>query len=239
MVNPNAILRNLFFALPLLFAATGCVDAKQEFEDWRDRTDNTRGKAGVMPVPTGSSGGGGIDRGDGGLGAGFVPDGGVSGQFYVACMTTLASDNVDRALAYRATVNLDAQKAKIDVTLEPLRGWDKTAVAAFPATDTSQVVGQGLAAPTADVSADGRFTLLYPTLSVSGEANPISGSNIEMANASIDAVVKSTDKMCGRITGHVIKPADMALNDPTDICLFLRTTGPVPKLTLTDFNCQK
>ena len=129
-------------------------------------------------------------------GGGAIAD--VTGTFLLAIATTIAPD---RPLQFLAEVTLTpaaAGTATLSLVAQPLSVAARTAV------------GSPIAVSNVAVDARGRLTLPFGAQTVTGAANPISGSDI-LATITLTGAIASADRFCGTVTGMVTMPIQIDL----------------------------
>lgn len=214
----------------------GCLpDAEKDYDDFRSSTEGVRGKK-VIDFPTGAGGeaGAGGAGGEGGAGGGAtgLPD--VTGTFHVTCLPTIAGGDQNKALRFVGNITVtkdtpESETGAVSLKLTPLNK---------DATTIAQVTGAAFqtAAPvtfTAGAASDVPFG---DNVSVPGDANPISGSEILLNGVVMVTRIKSADFLCAELNGQAVKPLqiDLAAADSVDVCLFDRVpdgTDAVARVT--------
>jgi hypothetical protein len=154
----------------------------------------------------------------------------LTGTFVGYCRVNFASASQALRLATRFTQTGTTLEAK----LTPLKTGAKT---------VNETVGDPELTATTDIL-EGKFSLDVGTVKVSGGANPISGSDIQLDNAVFEAVINSKDEILAELNGQLVKPFTLDLSDETktDICLFVRladgTTLPEPPPGEAELSCR-
>jgi len=146
----------------------------------------------------------------------------VTGHFLLAVSTTLdpthplqfVSDVTLVQTGNTATIAMQAQALRVDNRM--------------PTGNLITVAAQ-------PVASDGTFSLPFGTQMVSGDANPITGSDI-VADLTLKGVTRSANRLCGDITGMVLMPIALDLAGSTwgAIRIAPGTTGaalPAPDAT--------
>ncbi|MFO0677552.1 MAG: hypothetical protein U0169_13535 [Polyangiaceae bacterium] len=206
---------------PLL--ATGlwaCVDTKGEVDRYLADTDSLRG-AGVE-VDAGAA----IDA--------EVPEGGFEGTFFVQCLPKLALGAVKTSFKFKGAVTFTPTAGgggKVASSLTPL---DKAA------TKITDEVGAAIPLPETVVAADGKFDLKLGSVTVPGQANPLSGNPVQIENGAIVGILQGSSSICGELNGQITSPIQISIDDPGDICLYREMAQgavDVPQLVLADFHC--
>jgi hypothetical protein len=125
----------------------------------------------------------------------------ASGTYVLAVVTPL---DPAKPLLLKAVVNVDAAASPmtIQMVLTPLSVIDKTPI------------GESIETEAEPIEDDGSFVLPFGAVAVTGEANPISGSDIE-ANLILEGQIRGADSICGVVTGQLIKPTEFDLEGTT------------------------
>ncbi len=125
----------------------------------------------------------------------------VTGHFLLAVSTTL---DPSRPLQFLTDVTLvqTGSTATIAMQAQALRVADRG-----PTGGIISVAAQ-------PVAADGTFSIPFGVQMVSGDANPITGSDI-VADLTLKGVTRSANRLCGDITGMVIMPLALDLAGST------------------------
>lgn len=207
-------LRLGLLSLPLF--ALGCPDTEARYNEFLDGTKDQRPTTAAEEEDSGSETGTPTD----------LPDEGInmSGTYLLALETSLGPDT---PLQFITT---------IDETLNP----DGSGVANFTFLPLSLAVGSqtdprvcdpcmdgGLAFNDIPISANGEFTIDMGLVTVCGESNPVTGSDIE-ATLVIDAHIVHADAICGDITGMLMVPLEFDLTGSTFAMLRLDDEGCDP-----------
>ncbi|WP_437764004.1 hypothetical protein WMF27_37920 [Sorangium sp. So ce281] len=179
----------------------GCADPEGRYDDFeaRDTTireDQSSGEGG------GGSGGNG---GAGGGGDNCLPEAGaVDGDFLFSLSAYL---NPRAPILFVASLTTEASDGGLSfsLTFQPL-------VAADRETPTGEPFDVG----PFELSADGTFTAQLPTLVVPGDANSISGSELEATiTLTGGSLCAPADFICGVITGTTARPLPLNLKGST------------------------
>jgi hypothetical protein len=201
---------------------TACLpDAEKDYEDFRADTADVRGKKVIDFSPQGGAGGAGGEAGAGGD-AGSPGLAEIGGTFQVTCLPSISGGDPAKALRFVGKVELtkdspEATSGTASFTFTPLK---------IPATSLADTSGTSFStsSPVA-VSVGEPFTLaLGDNVSVPGDANPISGSEILLNNVSMKVRVRTSDFLCSELDGQAVKPLmiDLAAAESVDVCLFDR-----------------
>ncbi|WP_437810854.1 hypothetical protein [Sorangium sp. So ce1078] len=128
---------------------------------------------------------------------------------FVASLTTEASDG---GLSF-------------SVTFQPLEAADRR-------TPTGAPVDVG----PYEVSADGTFSADLPTIIVPGNANPISGSELEATITLTGTLCAPADFVCGEVTGTTTRPVPLNLEGSTFAMERITDPSSYPAAVI---NCKK
>jgi hypothetical protein len=207
-----------------LTAPWACIPhPEQDFEDYQERIASF-----PKPVIEASV----IDTGP-------PPTKAVEGIYYGACLSELAFGQPDNVFNFYTTTKFtpgpNGGPGKLELTIQPLKVFNKKP----PATVTlADKVGGAIVATPADVSAAGKYTINLGTVTVPGEANPISGSNVLIENGSLQGNFAEA-RFCARLGGEVKQPVAAArtLDTSQNICQFVavKEGDTRPALTASDF----
>jgi len=125
----------------------------------------------------------------------------VTGHFLLAVSTTL-SPGMPLQFVSDVTLTKTGDTATISIQAQALR------------VDTRTPTGNIITVAAQPVAADGTFSLPFGSTMVSGDANPITGSDI-VADLTLKGVTRSTNRLCGNITGMVLMPIALDLAGST------------------------
>jgi hypothetical protein len=188
-----------FAKLAVALYFTACVDPEASFEDFARRSAHSK--------PDGDAGADG--------GPCTVVPGAVEGQYLLALSVTLAPTKPIVALASLSTPRLDGGTG-LSLAVQPLRASDRTTPVGAPIT----------LGPFA-IAADGTYRVDVPDVVVTGEANAISGGDIETSLSLVGSLCGDGQSFCGSLGGTVTQPLagfDLAGSTFT----FTRVQGPLP-----------
>ena len=183
-----ALSRPSSVALLLALAAAGCPDTQGEFDDFVERWQ----------------------RANPGFDGGGVPDGGdcapldpttLDGQWVFALSAVIQRET---PIVFLTQVTGQAAPPGVTLEFQPLS-----------AADRRTPVGQPTRVGPFPLSPDGTLHAELPPLIVSGEANPITGGEIE-AQVTLDArLCGGSDFQCGTVSGSVTRPIPLDLMGST------------------------
>jgi len=184
--------------LTLLAVASGCPspDAAGKYDRFNEETEDDRDRPEPkLDIPP-------IDFGEGGQ---VFPD--ISGVFLVAIETSIAPGLPLQFVAdVTSTVDSSTGDGTLTIEFQPL------ALEVGSTTDPRDEVG-----PPIEVEADvvaGAYALVFGETTVTGEANPITGSDI-LADLVLEGTLRIDDAWCGIATGDVISPIQAPLDGST------------------------
>ena len=202
-----------FASLASLASLAGCADPEGEFDAFGDRVRQAEG-----------SGGGG---GSGG-GAECTPPapGEIDGDYLVALSARIKKPAPIVFLTKVETVDQGGQLA-LTLTFQPLSAADRKT----PVGEPTGPLGPYL------VAADGSFTLDLGPVFVPGEANPITGSDIEADADMMGKLCAPADFVCGEVTGVARASIELTL-DGGSTFTFQKVTDPA-SLPPPVIGCEK
>lgn len=212
-------------ALIGLCGSLGCPspDAAGKYDLFNEQTEDDR----EVPEAKMDFGGPPI-TGDTETGGETETDGGgidVSGVYLVA-VDTIVSPGLPLQFLGDVTAEIDAMgNGTISVEFQPL------SLEPMSTTDPREEVGESITIDSA-VEAYG-FTLDFGPTSVTGEANPITGSDIE-ADLALVGTIRSEDAWCGSVTGDVLSPIQVPLEGSYFASIRLADRSERP----TNFPCE-
>jgi hypothetical protein len=182
----------------------GCADPEGRYDDFEARDTTIR-----EDQMSGGDGGGDGD-GNGGAGGGggggpcLLEAGAVDGDFFFSLSAYLKRRS---PIVFVASLTTEASDGGLSfsLTFQPL-----------VAADRETPIGEPFDVGPFELSADGTFTAQLPTLIVPGDANSISGSELEatitLAGGSLCA---PADFVCGDVTGTTARPVPLDLQGST------------------------
>lgn len=173
----------MMLALTVILS-TGCPDAQSEFETFLTNTEDMRGGAQDLVVET----------------AGDVD---FSGVYFLAVSTDI-SPGVP--LLFGTTVEVAEDGETVNMTFQPLVA-DR--LFGVPKPNAREPVGDAIVVNDIPLD-DGTFVADMGEVTVDGEANPITGTNI-LAIIILHGNVLSEDLFCGTVGGRVLEPVDQEL----------------------------
>ena len=154
----------------------------------------------------------------------------LTGTFIGYCRVNFA----DASQALRFATRFTQTGASLEAKLTPLKTGAKT---------VNETVGDPETVASGKISG-GTFSLDFGTVKVSGAANPISGSDIQLDGAVFKSVINSKDEILAELEGQLVKPFMLNLSDATksDICVFTRladgATLPEPPPGDSELRCR-
>jgi len=170
-------------------AMTGCADPEGEFNDFTERTQKIGSITTTTTTTTGDC---------------QVPEvGAVDGDYLLTLSAKLNAKQPIMFLAHLTTAAM-GEGLGFSMNLQPLA-----------ATDRKTPVGDAADVGPFQIEADGAFTADMPPLSVTGEANPITGSDIQADATLIGTFCAPAESLCGDVTGQAIASITVALDGST------------------------
>ncbi len=145
-----------------------------------------------------------------------------------------ASISPNTPLQFIATVQAatTADGGSVSIDFQPL------ALDVGSTTTPRTPVGELLSLPAATVDADGCFSVDLGEVSVTGMANPITGSDIR-ATLAVEGSIQSPDFWCGIVTGNVTMPLMLDLAGSTFAATRVASTDPASLPTDVVFACPE
>ncbi|WP_437315608.1 hypothetical protein [Sorangium sp. So ce385] len=205
-------------ALPCFASAAlllGCADPEGRFGDFEARDTTLREH---------QAGGGGGD-GTGGGGEGCPPEpGAVDGEFFFN-LSARISPRTPIVFVAGLTTEASDGGVSFSMTFQPLEAADRR-------TPTGPSVEVGPYA----LSEDGTFTAELPTIVVPGNANPISGGELEATITLSGTLCEPADFVCGDVTGTVARPVNLNLKGSTFAMERITDPSSYPASVI---NCKK
>jgi hypothetical protein len=204
-------------ALTLL--STGCPDSEARFNEFIDDTEELRD-------PTGDGDG---DTGDGD-GDGDTGLENMDGKYLFALETSLGPD---LPLQFVTTVSnmeiaMDGASATADFAFQPL------SLEQGQTLTPREFVGDVLEYPGVQFDADGNYTIDMGTVMVTGEANPVTGSDI-VATLQVLGHIVHADAFCGELAGDLSSPLEYDLTGSSFGAIKLMDDGMDPNTLPTTF----
>ncbi|MCS6898736.1 MAG: hypothetical protein RMJ98_03415 [Myxococcales bacterium] len=152
----------------------------------------------------------------------------ISGAFVGYCKVNFADPS--QALMLRTLFSI--KDGQLEANLTPL---------VTTATSLNDTAGDPPVIAAAPLIGN-QFTMKFGLVKISGKANAISGSDIELGDATFKGVLMSTDKVLAELDGGLIKPFALDLNPAGDVCVFVRSPDGVTLPTRPEaaaFACAK
>jgi hypothetical protein len=194
----------------------GCVDVEGDYDDYKERDKKT-----TDPV------GAGCDPDAGAAPCDPVTAGTLDGQWLFALSASLSPQS---PLLFFANITSTDNAGQID--------WEWT-VTPLDARTRTPLTGADVTFPNSTIPADGNWTVQLGTISVPGEANPITvGNVIEAQNVALTgSVCGGRDFLCGTVTGDVTKPLPLPLEGSTWTLQRLTAPDTLPGQIIVDCKC--
>ena len=178
--------------MPLLLVASGCPspDAAGKYDRFNEETEDDRDQPEPkqdIPPPEN-----------------FAD---ISGVYLLALETSIAPGlPLQFVVDVQADLDLATGDGPVSLDIQPL------SLDVMSTTEPREEVGESIAVDT--MATEGRFTVDFGVTMVTGEANPITGSDIT-ADLALEANVRSEDYWCGIVTGDVQSPIQAPLDGST------------------------
>ncbi|WP_433930133.1 hypothetical protein AB3662_39995 [Sorangium cellulosum] len=177
----------------------GCADPQGRYDDFETRDTAIREDQG--------SGEGGSD-GEGGSGGGgggsCLPEAGAPDGDFFFSLSAYLSPRAPIVFLSKLTTEASDGGLSFSLSFQPLE-----------AADRKTPTGEPFDVGPYEVSADGQFTAELPTIVVPGNANPISGSELEATITLTGALCAPADFVCGDVTGTATRPIALDLKGST------------------------
>ncbi len=185
--------------------------------------------------------------GDGGGFDGAPPTEAQEGLYYGACLSQLAFGRLDRVFSFYSKSKFTPDPAgggKLILTLQALAlepggpGTDRR-----PTTvEQAKTIGGTMTSPdpaTPNVQGSGKYSVELGTVTVPGEANPITGREVIIEQAKLNGLYAS-ERFCAQLNGNVIQPVQLTLSPDQNICQFVKVEEGAarPELTAADFTAS-
>ena len=205
--------------------AMACVIAciphpDKDFEDYTERTASFSGTSGAV-----------VDAGP--IDATTITEP-TEGLYYGACLSQLAFGAPNKVFNFYTKTKFvpDASGGKLTITLRALKL--KTApdgTIASPAAPPDTVIAAGFLGPdqsSLESQVQGtKISVGFPPVGgraglvvVPGDANPITGRDVEIENVKLTGVF-AKEKFCALLNGTVVKPVNLELEPPKNVCQFI------------------
>ncbi len=204
------------FLVAIAVPSASCVDPKSDYDDWLNRTADSRAAA---------------QNPDAGLPVDAAPptDAGFDQQLVMACLPFLAGGNVRDAILFAVSAKFTASPSgggTLDFSDTPLL---------IGATDTSMTTGTGASAMGVAIAPDGTGVVNLGPGTIPANANPL-GSEVQLTDSALHVIISGTS-MCAGESGHISSPVTADLQPPQNPCIFFPATPPFPALALSQFHC--
>ena len=183
---------SIFVTLSVLLAISACTspDPQGRYDEFAANTADQR-----------------RDAGDTSVGGGVVID--FSGTFFFAFSTVV---DFEKPIFFEATVAVDTDASTIDLTLQALK--TDLLLDGTPRDDPRAYVGEPIVAEGIPYDEDGTFVSNLGTVTMSGDANGITGRDI-VADIILNGRVDTADFFCGSVEGDVTFPVPIVLAGST------------------------
>lgn len=193
-------IRQCFVLLSAGLLTLGCVDAEGDYNDFKDRYEQTSGSGGA-----GGEAGQGGAAGAAGAAPCVVPSPGEMDGDYLFALSAKVKPEAPLLFTNKVTTTASGSDLSMQWTLQGLDRFDRKTPVGDPIVLDPTVIGS-----------DGTIDIALPPLNVTGQANPISGSNITAEVKSLRGSFCNTDGFyCGQVDGDVTKPIPLNINGST------------------------
>jgi hypothetical protein len=140
----------------------------------------------------------------------------VEGVYYGACLSQLAFGQVKKVFSFYTEVKF--APGRLSLTLQALKLGPEQGPP--PNVSKAGVSGEEKDAPASNVASDARFKIDLGTMTVPGDANPITGRDVVIESTALTGFF-GQKTFCARLVGNVTQPIELALDPPRNICKFL------------------
>jgi hypothetical protein len=204
-----------------LLAAGGCVNVKQDYDDWYDRTGDARAVQTVV---------------DGGTFEASLPEGGFDDTYFMACVSQIASSDITKATLFAAhavyTPNGDGTGGQLTFSNQPLISYMHTP------TSLSDTAGPAPAPVTVPVNSDGTAQINFGPSTVPASDNAVTDQEVQFAaDATLHFIIGPDTAICATLTGDITQPFPIVLDPNRDLCVFRLSTGDIPTIAQSDVHC--
>jgi hypothetical protein len=217
------LMRSMFVSPLLALPVVACVDPRQDYNDYSDRTADAH----TSPASNFDSS---VDTGP--L---YAPDAAFMTQLYfMSCLTGNAEGDVTKAslsVAHVVYTPKSGGGGTITFGDQPLL-LNPTSL-----SDTTGTYYQANPMAGAPVAADGTASVSWGDTTIPGNGNPVTMMDLEFTSSSLDIHVESETQICGNFTGNLIKPFATQVMGPCVFRLLQSASSPIPSLQLSDFHC--
>jgi hypothetical protein len=193
----------------------GCVDPKQDFDDWVGRTADAR----AVTPPS-----------DAAVSDSALPAAGFQGTYLMACLSSL-NPNPAQALLFRADLRFTPAPGgggTFDFTQTPLVVNPPDVMHAAPGA--MAVTRNG-----SPVAADGTCDVDIGATTIPASADPL-GLQIVFTDSVLHFQVSAMPP-CASLSGHISAPEMTDLNPARSFCVLRSSTPPFPTFQASDFRC--
>lgn len=213
-----------FLALMLpAFCLVGCPDPEGSYNEFKDRYNE------INPASGGSAGAAGAAGGDAGVCV--VPAAGVLDGDYIFVLSAKLKPKTPLLFLNTVTSKDSGGSTAMDWSLQPLNRFDRETPVGDP------IVLKGIVID-ASGNIDANSLKSYP-IAVTGDANPLSGSNIvaEIDNLTGGKFCNADGFYCGGVVGNVTSPIPLELAGST--WTLTKVTGTADYPDPVPINCKK
>jgi hypothetical protein len=191
-------LRLFLFATTALcaVAAAACDDPDGALSDFETRQKADENHA----TSTSSTTGGGTGGQGGGSGCKIPQPGDINDDYFLSLSVYVAPTKPAVLLAHTKSVSVNGGPG-FSMVLQPLK-----------VSDRKTPTGGKITINPTKINADGTFTISAGTITVPGDANPVTPGQDIVANVTLTGSFCQTDFVCGDATGMVSKPLPLNLS---------------------------
>jgi hypothetical protein len=207
-------LANWALCLGLASAALGCVDAKDDYEEFLRRPYAAR-EAGVADVAQSP--------------CQEVLAANVSGKYVGSCFVQASMSSFSLAVEQTVRPSADGMTGEIDVSFTPLK---------VMATSLADTAGETTVLKTVPLDSDCRYREDVGTLILPAAANTF-GRDLETVNVVLRGKLLSAERSCSELDGQV-PFAMISLDGDGDVCIYVRALadGSLPTFPREEYSCD-
>lgn len=157
----------------------------------------------------------------------------VTGVYSTVLLSQLAFGDPAKSFKLYTRLSYDsAARVITTIDLTPIK-------ASATKVSKTEIVGTIVSRSAVKVSAKGRFELPLGSLTIPGEANPITGRDIVIDNATLIGRFAAPGGFCSQLTGTVVSPITLVLEQEKNNALHAPANegDPFPVRAVEDFQC--
>ncbi|MBS2014873.1 MAG: hypothetical protein JST00_18430 [Deltaproteobacteria bacterium] len=158
---------------------------------------------------------------------------GVGALYSTVVLSQLAFGDPTKAFKFYTNLSYDSSARVIKkIELTPIKATATT-------LSTSEKVGTMVSKTSIPVSASGRFELALGSITIPGEANPITGRDIVIDGATLTGGFSAPGSFCSQLSGTVVSPLTLVLEPQNNNALHApaKDGDAFPTRTAADFVC--